>query len=356
MEVESGQFIKPEKMTLKAFVKVWKEEYSSNPKNLSPTTRVKYDGIIKARIEPLYGHRILNEIKTIELVKYINSLEHPGARLDGMDGLLSTGTIDNIYKTLDNLFERAKDWKFIKENPMDTVSKPTVVHRKKEFYTEIEAYKAIETLFTAAPRKQRIMCLTAIVGGFRRGEVNGLQWPDCNFEDNSLSIINNIPLTEASQPVEKLPKSKSSIRRVKMPEWYMKELKTFHLDWLSQRMEVINNWKGEKREFVFHDGFGEPYYYQYPTKWWQKFCNKQNLRYITFHELRHSCASLILEDGMKNGSDADSLLKSIQELLGHSKLSTTSDIYTHVSEQVKDATAKKFDKFDPKNMFKGISS
>lgn len=347
MEVESGQYIKPEKMTITQFVELWRTEYANNIKNLSPTTRRFYNDVINSRILPLYGHRLLDEIKVIELVKYLNKLEEPGQRLDGKDGKLAGSSIDNVHKTFNNIFERAKEWNFIKSNPMDTVKRPTIDTKEKQSYTESETHSTIAALFNVS-RKRRLMCLGAILGGFRRGELNGLEWPAVNFEGNFISVINNIPLTENGVAVEKGPKSKSSVRLVKMPAWYMQELRSFYVEWKAQQMNARRVWRGGDRNYVFHNDFGEPYYYQYISKWWMKFCKKNQIRYLTFHELRHTYASLLLEDGATTGADEDSLLKILQKQLGHSKLSTTSDIYSHVSENVKDITARRFDKFDPK--------
>ncbi|SFS61032.1 tyrosine-type recombinase/integrase [Paenibacillus sp. 453mf] len=95
--------------------------------------------------------------------------------------------------------------------------------------------------------------------------------------------------------------------------------------------------------FVFHNGTGTPYYYQHPYKWWKRFCARHDIRFIKFHGLRHSSGTLLLED--EDESNFDSILKAIQERLGHSRLSTTADIYVHLTKKVKKRTAGKYDKF-----------
>ncbi len=266
---------------------------------------------------------------------------------------LDFGTIGYIYRVLKNILTRATEWRMIASNPMIGIKKPTPDNEAKklklaaqkknpQYYNEEEAQAVVDALYKES-RKWRLFILGSMIGGFRRGELVGLEWTSVFLDDHSLSIENNIPLTENGAAVEKDPKSLSSIRNVDMPEWYMDELKLFREEWEEEKETLGDKWIGEDRQFVFHNGTGKPYYYKHPSRWWERFCGRRGLRYIKFHGLRHSMGTLLIED--ETEGQIDPLLMAIQKRLGHSRLSTTTDIYVHVTKKVKSRTTGKFDKF-----------
>ncbi|WP_312116598.1 site-specific integrase [Brevibacillus reuszeri] len=298
----------------------------------------------------------IDQIKPLQIATFLKELEKPGARKDGRGEYLDIGTIQYVYRVLKNVFNAACEFKLLPENPMSGIKKPTEDNqsRKKklmetrlnpQYFNEEEAQAVVDALYKES-RKWRLLILGSMIGGCRRGELVGLEWQYVSFEDDSISIENNIPLTEAGQAIEKDPKSLSSIRTIDMPSWYMEELEKYYTEWQREKELLGDKWQGEERQFVFHNGVGKPYYYQHPSRWWKRFCERHNLRYIKFHGLRHSSGTLLIED--EKGTNVDSLLKAIQERLGHSRLSTTADIYIHVTKKVKKRTAGKFDKFSRK--------
>ncbi|QHZ52204.1 tyrosine-type recombinase/integrase [Paenibacillus larvae] len=341
IEVEAGEYIAPQKMTLDQFIQnEWIPKYASKTENLSPLTFRNYVSHINAHISPSLGHKHLGEIKTVHLLTFIDGLSKPGARKDRKEEILSNGTIEYIYRVLKNILERAKEWGLIKVNPLVGVKKPKVKQPEIEFYDENEARQVITTL-NEEPRKWRLFILGSMIGGFRRGELLALEWADVDFNSMTISINKSISLTIDGHAVEKEPKSKSSRRIVDMPEWYMTELKIHEHEWKKEKLAVGDKWCGGDNQYVFHGGYGKPFYHTTPTTWWRNFVNRNNLKYIRFHDLRHSSATLLIEAGAS--------MKAIQKRLGHSKHQITADIYAHVTKKVSRETAEKFDKFAPQN-------
>src|SRR5690606_33354787 len=115
-EIESSQYMKPQKMTFKEFVKYWREEYAV--RNLSPKALELYDLHLQTRILPTFGHLQLEQIKPIQITLFLNEMLKDGARLDGKKGGLSNSSYNYNRRVLKNIFERAVEWKFIKENPV----------------------------------------------------------------------------------------------------------------------------------------------------------------------------------------------------------------------------------------------
>lgn len=335
MELEAIGYINPEKMTFKQFVEEWREKYAKN--ELSPRTYKNYSDHINARILPVLGRRRMDEIKPMHIVSILNDLRKTDARKDGT-GPLSDRTITYIYNVLKNLFNVAYDWKLIKESPMIGIKKPRLEKKKAQYYDADEAEAVIEKLQTE-PLMWRLLILGALVGGLRRGELVALEWPDVRFDAGALHVRKSISLKEKGEIFEKGTKTEED-RFVEMPLWYMEEMKHYRKEWLQERWKVGDLWRGKDREYVFHAGFGEPLFFDYPSEWWSKFVARHGLRRIRFHDLRHSSATLLIEMGVS--------LKAIQERLGHKQHQTTTDIYAHVTKKVSREAADKFDKFNPK--------
>lgn len=349
--VLSGNYSTPEKMLLSQFIDEWREKYAKDA--LSPSTLSVYENHIKARILPHFGHMRIDQIKPLHLLSFIKELEKTGARKDGLNKPLDVGTVNYIYRVLKNIFTRATEWKVLTDNPMDGVAKPKEKNAKEkllekksnpQFYDEAEAQIVVNALYKES-RKWRLLIFGSMFGGFRRGELLALEWHNVNFPEQTLTVENNIPLTLKGSAIEKSPKSIASYRSVDMPAWYMDEMRKYYDEWLREKEKLGTKWTGEDRMFVFHNGTGSPYYYQHPYKWWKRFCKRHDIRFIKFHGLRHSSGTLLLEDEDEN--NFDSILKAIQERLGHSRLSTTADIYVHLTKKVKKRTAGKYDKFAP---------
>lgn len=336
MEVEAGEYIKPEKMIFSEFVEEWKTKYAQ--KGLAEKTYKEYARHIRNHILPAIGHKRLDEIKPMHLVTLIGNLSKPGARKDGRGTTLSGRTIQYIYAVLRNIFSQAEGWKLIKSNPMEGIKKPKAEKKKAQYYEADEAQAVIKALYEETIM-WRLLILGAILGGFRRGELLALEWPQVLFNENAIHITKSIPLEENGIVYEKDPKNGED-RIVEMPEWYMEELRRYHLLWREERMKIRDKWEGGDREYLFHAGFGEPLYFTYPSQWWCKFVKRHGLRYIRFHALRHSSATLLIDQGAS--------LKAIQERLGHKQHQTTADIYAHVTKKVSRDLADKFDQFDPK--------
>ncbi|OAB30191.1 integrase [Paenibacillus macquariensis subsp. defensor] len=377
-ELETGEYITPGKMTFKEFIGMWKNNYASA--NLSPTTLDVYESHIESRLIPTFGHLYLEQVKPGLILDFLKALEKPGARLSYHKSKLpvelsstpeetqlpseiepkplDSGTIGYIYRVLKNIMSRAVEWKMISSNPMSGIKKPTPDNETKkrkqleqknnpQYYNEDEAQAVVDALYKES-RKWRLFILGSMIGGYRRGELVALEWQSVFFNENSMSIENNIPMTKNGVAVEKDPKSLSSIRTVDMPEWYMEELRVYHQEWQEDKENLRDKWEGSDRQFIFHNGTGKPYYYKHPSRWWLRFCERHGLRYIKFHGLRHSMGTLLIED--EDESQIDHILIAIQKRLGHSRLSTSADIYVHLTKKVKKRTSGKFDKFARKDV------
>jgi len=331
MEVEVGEYIKPEKMTFASFVDEWREKYAK--KKLAPLTLETYLSLLTQHVIPVIGHMRIDTIKPMHLVTLLAEM----SRKDGRGKSLSARTQQYVYDVMNNIFQRSVDWKIIPESPLSGIERPRVEKKEPQYYDEEEARQVIAAL-SKEPLMWRLLILGAMIGGFRRGELLALEWPDVNFDEMTITVSKSISLTKDGQPIVKKPKTKSSIRKVDMPVWYMAEMKQYRNEWEKQKKAATDKWQGGDHQYVFHN-MGKPLYHTTPTTWWRRFIERHGLRYIRFHDLRHSAATLLIEAGES--------LKTIQERLGHSRYQITADIYAHVTRKASREAANKLEKFSP---------
>lgn len=332
IEIESGEYIAPEKMTFNEFLKTWEEKWAVE--NLSPLTLKTYKHHLENHIKPKIGNLRLDMIKPLHIVDLLK-LE----RKDGKDIPISNETRAYVHRVVKNVFSRAVEWKVIQKNPVEGVKRPKIEKKRVSFYSKEEATVVIEKLYEE-PVIWRLLVMAALLGGFRRGELLALEWSDIDFENRTINVSKSISMTKDGQAIVKEPKTESSKRKVTMPEWYMDELKAYWKQWATEKIAVGDKWEGGGHEYVFAGEFGKPLYHTSPTAWWRKFVKKHNLKKVRFHDLRHSAAAILIQSEVS--------MKAIQERLGHSRHQTTADIYAHVSDSVSRAAADKLEDLAPK--------
>lgn len=345
-KVLKGEYIKPSKLTFSKFaLTTWKENYANV--KLGGYTRGNYMYLIKTHLIPRFGHMELSEIKTMFLVKYMTLLKAPEARKKANGKPLATSSQLNIYKALKAIFDAAYEWKIISSNPMDGVERPVAdkkekraIRTRKKFYTKSEAMQLILALYKE-PKRWRLYFIGVMLGGFRRGEMLGVEWGNVDFDNNSIYLETQITFDEDGKKIEDELKTEHSEGWIAMPKWYMDELRIYKEEWIEE-MKTCPNWEGGKKQYVFHGGKGIMYFPTTPTTTWRKFLSRNELPHIRLHDLRHTTATLL------RGSKVD--LKAIQERLRHSKLSTTADLYTHETEEISREAADTFEIFDPENI------
>jgi integrase len=327
-EIEAGEYIDPSKMKFIDFVEEWREKYAN--KHLSPKTIETYSYPLKNYILPTFGNTRLDEIKPIHIINYLDSLED--IRKDGKKGGLSSSSIYYHYRILKDILSRATEWKVIKSNPVENVKRPKVTQNKTDVYTEEEVRELFEKL-QHEPIHNRIMILLAITTGLRRGELLGLQWEDVDFEDKTINVVHSIQYIKGKGYELKEPKTKTSTRTIVAPAYVLEELKNYKRIKNKERMQAAELWEGGKHFFVFCTWNGKPYYPTVPGTWWRRFIKRTGLKSIRFHDLRHTAATLLINQGVH--------AKVISERLGHADIKTTMNIYGHYVRKADEEAADK---------------
>lgn len=306
---------------------------------------------ITHHVLPKIGHLRLEEVTTMLLVKLFADMRSPDARVDTRGGktTLKTRTIQYTYDVTMSVFKRAVEWRVLAKNPLEGVKRPQISKEdkkawkdRKNYFEEDEATAVIESLLTTRS-KWRLYFLGAIIGGFRRGELLALDEDDCDFENVRLRIDESISGTEDGKADIADTKNEASNDYVDMPKWFMDELNVHVKAQRKHNLKIKAEgmWEGGDRSFVFHSGYGKPYYHSTPTQRWKAWCEQNGFRYVTLHGLRHTNATFLLGQG--------ATIKEIQHRLRHSTSQVTSDTYAHVTKKLSRKTTAHLEAFDPKS-------
>ena len=335
IEIEAGAYIAPEKLAFQAFVEEWHNKYAVQELELK--TLSIYLRVLKNRILPVIGHLRLDQIKPLHIVSLLSDLYKEGCRKDGKKGVLSSGSIHMVHRVLKNVFNRAVEWRVIKTNPVADVKAPKVVYKESEVYDEDE----IQILFQALENEAyhwRVMITLALTTGLRRGELVGLEWKNVNLEKGTIQVVQSITDFINGNPVIKEPKTKKSKRIISLSDAVCAELKDYY-EYCKKQWDDLESSRDNDHFFVFFNQYGKAFYPESPYLWFRGFLKKHNLRYIKFHDLRHTSATLLINQGVH--------AKIISERLGHANITTTMNIYGHVLLKADKEAANKFDQIIP---------
>lgn len=257
------------------FVNIWFSIYCF--KELKTTTSYSMMNVLNKYVLKELGNDKISNITPFKLQNYFSNLKSKYTDI-------SDKTIYRIYKVMKNMFNRAVDWEYISNNPMDKIkirkpkSKETTIYSREELIEILTLLKKEEIVSNA------IFSLI-ITTGIRKCELLGLYVEDINFENGSISINKNINWNKFNHKYEiTLPKTPYSHRTVPLPEEVLNILK----EYLLYREKIVK--QGVSSLFVNKKGcmLG----FSYLNNNWQKFTKKNNLKYVTIHGLRHSYCSM----------------------------------------------------------------
>ena len=235
----------------------------------------------------------------------------------------------NIRKALQYAYKTD----LIPSNPADKVQRP------KKNACEANPYNSeeLEQLFELVKGTQlELGVLFAAFYGLRRGEIVGLKWDAIDFTQKTITIRHTV--TQATVDGKSIiiakdgAKTKSSRRSLPLVAPFEKYLKALKKRQAENRLICGESYCQDYLDYVYVNDLGELVKPGYLTQAFPAFLENHGLRRIRFHDLRHSCASLLYANGVA--------LKDIQVWLGHSDIGTTSNIYTHLSYSSKVSSAQ----------------
>lgn len=291
------------------YMKKWLKMIKSS---VEETTYIGYEGVINGRMTDYFGNRdiTLQDIKPKHIQDFYQYLLEEG---------LSGNTVKHYHANIRKALQYAMRTDIIPSNPADKVELPKIQKYNPSFYTSDEVKGLLSEVVGT---KLEIPVMIDCFYGFRRSEVIGLKWSAIDFEKKTITINHTITQSNGKLIIRDKTKNNSSRRSLPLEpivETFLLELKEKQEE---NKKLCGNSYNQEWLEYICVDDCGNLIRPDYVTETFLKLLKKRKLKQIRFHDLRHTCASILL----KNGAN----MKEIQAWLGHSTYNTTADIYAHL--------------------------
>ncbi len=250
-----------------------------------------------------------------------------------LDSGLSARTVQYLRFVLRKAMDQAVSDGLIPRNPVLAVKSPQVRREETKPLSQSEARTFLQAVSESEDRLEALYIL-AVHCGLRQGEMFGLKWEDVDLDARTLQVRRTLARVEDGQPVFTTPKTTKSRRQVRLTTGAMFALKVHRKQQLEQQMEYAGIW--EDHGLVFTSEIGTPLNrHNVAQRSFKPLLKRAGLRDIRFHDLRHTCATLLLSRGQHP--------KFVQELLGHSTIAITLDTYSHVLPGMGDGLADAMD-------------
>jgi len=295
---------------------------------LAVATYSSYAAMIKKPVGPYFRQRnlTLRELEARHLQMFYSEMLRK----------VTPNTVIHYHAIIHSALKYAVKTDMLIQNVADKVDRP----RKNSFQPVFLSADEMQKMFEALRgTKLELPVLVAAFYGFRRGEVLGLKWDAIDFERGTISVIRTVTTItvdgKQTENEQQSAKTKSSLRTLPLigsfREYFLQVKEAQELN----KQVCGNCYNHEYDGFVFVDELGERMRANYLTSAFPKFLEDHGLRRMRFHDLRHSCASLLLANGVP--------MKQIQEWLGHSDIGTTANIYSHLDYKSKITSANVMD-------------
>lgn len=296
LQKDKGIIIDDKGMTVDKWADEWLETYKSD---LAPGTVKKYRSTIRKHIKPNFKGVRLKDLKQYQIKKVLNEIDN--------------SVPSRFLSTMKQMLDDAVNNDYVSKNVAYGLTVKKYHDKTKEPLSS-----EIINIIKATPHEIQNICLFLIYSGLRIGELRQLTWSDIDLKKKMISITDN---------EDKSVKTPASIRDVPIVKPLLDLIKAIEGD----RIKNIN----KSKDYVFKHN-GEMYSisklgslrYEY-----NELCGCE----FTYHQCRHTCASLLYYAGVG--------IKEAQEWLGHASANVTMDIYTHLREKEKETATNKIDEY-----------
>jgi len=277
----------------------------------------RYEQLLRLHVIPNLGKLRMSQLSPLHLQQLYAKLLESG---------LSQTTVRKVHMLLHRALQQAARWGFVARNVTTLVDAPRNAHHEMQTLSPEQARHLLDA---ARGHRLEALFVVAVTTGIRRGELLGLRWQQVDLEGGSLEVLVSLQRTRDGCEFAE-PKTAHSRRRVSLPEIATDALRRHRVKQNEERL-AADEWEGN--DLVFANEVGRPV--DAPNllrrAYWP-LLKKAGLPQIPFHALRHTAATLLLRKGIHP--------KIVQEMLGHSSIAITLDLYSHaVPTMQREATA-----------------
>ena len=318
-ERDQGTLATGPQQTVKQLLEYWLEKVHKS--HIRVSTYEEYAALMRKHIVPVIGHLRLQKLT----VQHIHSLY-----AQKLEEGLSSARVRGIHAVLHSALKYAVRTNLVARNVSDMVGLPSI---QKHEMQPLEPGQAQALLEKVSEHGLGALLTVALATGMRQGELLALRWQDVDWKLGELQIRRSVRYRGRRGFLESKPKTESGVRRVTLPSFVVEVLKRHRVSQLEVRLQAGASWI--ERDLVFCRPDGD--FMKAPTLRYQFFrlLEKVGLPRMRFHDLRHTAATLLLSMGVE--------MRVIQDILGHSNIATTANVYAHVLPAMQQEAMGKMD-------------
>lgn len=297
------------------YAALWLENSKTN---LAPITYIRYVNLL-IRINQAIGHLKLSKIQPMHLKEFYKNLGEVISRQTKEP--LSQQSIKHYHRCISAILGTATKEQLIPRNVASRsyMDAPRVIKKEPLHLDTEDAQKFVALLMQEEDIRVKTALSLLIYSGVRNGELCGLEWQDIDFENNVIHIRRASQYVKDYGMITKEPKNETSKRTLKLSAGIFTILSEY-AKWYEEQEELNGDrWVNSNRLFIQNDG--KPIQPGTINKWLKDFVDAHKLPTVTPHSMRHTFCTLLIANGVD--------IKTVSAKAGHSRTSTTLDIYTH---------------------------
>ena len=322
-ESKKLDIVRSDEYTVGEWLRLWYELYAKP--NIRPTTADSYHRGIELHVIPRIGEIKLKKLTSRDIQKLYKDLQENGRLRKSQKSKkpgLSNSTVRGIHMMLHNALDRAVKERLILRNPTEDCIIPKIQKQEMKILhpEDMKAY-----LEAADKRGVLPMFYLELVTGIRKGELTALLWSDLDEEKRTISVSKQAVGDRHRNVTISRPKTENSVRKISIPESAVELLRQEH------EKHPDNPWMFPSPKT------GEMYHPDSIAKLHEKILRDTGLEHIRFHDLRHTFATMALQNGVD--------VKTVSSMLGHYDAGFTLRTYTHATRQMQEQAAEKMGNF-----------
>lgn len=314
-QIKNNNYKEPNKIPFKLFLDEW---LAYKKMTIKQITYDKYNMLISKHISPYLGNLQLSKIAPLNITSFYTHLK---------DEKKLKNSIADIHGLLYNILDQAFKWDYIQKNIMSLVDKPSTNKKEIEVWSKKESRLFLQE---AKSSRHYIAFLLALTTGMRQGEILGLRWKDIDFEKGTITIVQT--LSHDGKVIQSHTKTANSVRSISIDRQTLRELASHKKGILEEKLKVLLAY--ENNDLVICTTMGSPIGPRNLIRTFFDKIEKAKIKKIRFHDLRHTHATLLLQQGVNP--------KIVAERLGHADVRTTLDTYSHLLPNMQKDTANQF--------------
>lgn len=328
-EGDKGQFLDPNKITVGKWLDIWLEEYSKP--SIRSTTYAVRRGTVDVHLKPALGSVKLQSLDPTQVQAFYNFLR--------TEKKLAPSTINTIHLCLNCCLEQAVRLKYIRENPLHACVLPK---REKKEIVPFSKNDIEKFLLESKGDYFEDLYAVTLFTGMRIGEIMGLPWDAVDFENNTVTVKQQLLASRYKKISIPLigPTKNGKSRVLTPPPFVMEILQNVRKKQNQNKIAAGALWQNE-HNLVFTNEIGKHWSYACIQEHYKNIVTKIGRPDLRFHDLRHTYTVIALQEGVNP--------KTVQEALGHATANFTLDVYAHVSDKMRLESSSKLQAYYKKS-------